>query len=63
MWSYILVHKNIQKQTQQMKTPWLSPTTSTQLLSFGTSHNDSIYDIKTYMFMTYSLYMASHTVL
>ena len=29
----------------------------------GTSHNDSIYDIKPYMFMTYSLYMASHTVL
>ena len=28
-----------------------------------TSHNDSIYDIKHYMFMTYSLYMASHTVL
>ena len=29
----------------------------------GTSHNDSIYDIKPYMFRTYSLYMASHTVL
>ena len=29
----------------------------------GTSHSDSIYDIKPYMFMTYSLYMASHTVL
>ena len=29
----------------------------------GISHNDSIYDIKPYMFMTYSLYMASHTVL
>ena len=28
-----------------------------------TSHNDSIYDIKPYMFMTYSLYMASRTVL
>ena len=27
------------------------------------SHNDSIYDIKHYMFMTYSLDMASHTVL
>ena len=27
-----------------------------------TSHNVSIYDIKPYMFMTYSLYMASHTV-
>ena len=29
----------------------------------GTSQNDSIYDIKPYMFMTYSLYMALHTVL
>ena len=29
----------------------------------GTSNNDSVYDIKPYMFMTYSLYMASHTVL
>ena len=29
----------------------------------GTSHSDSIYDIKPYMFMKYSLYMASHTVL
>ena len=28
-----------------------------------TSHNDSIYDIKPYMFMTYSLDMASRTVL
>ena len=28
-----------------------------------TSHNDSIYDIKHYMFMTYSLDMASRTVL
>ena len=27
------------------------------------SHNCSIFDIKLYMFMTYSLYMASHTVL
>ena len=29
----------------------------------GTSHNDSIYGIKPYMFMTYSFYMAPHTVL
>ena len=28
-----------------------------------TSHNDSLYDIKPYMFMTYSLDMASHRVL
>ena len=28
-----------------------------------TSHSDSIFDIKHYMFMTYSFYMASHTVL
>ena len=28
-----------------------------------TSENDSIYDIKPYIFMTYSLYMASHTKL
>ena len=28
-----------------------------------TSHNYTIYDIKPYMFMTYSLYMASRTVL
>ena len=28
-----------------------------------TSHSDSIWDIQQYMFMTYSLYMASHTVL
>lgn len=39
MWSYILVHKNIQKQTQQMKTPWLSPTTSTQLLSYSIANS------------------------
>ena len=29
----------------------------------GTSNNDSVYDNKPYMFMTYSLNMASHTVL
>ena len=28
-----------------------------------TSHNDSLYDIKHYIFMTYSLDMASRTVL
>ena len=31
--------------------------------TFVTSHNDSIYDIKHYKFMTYSLDMASRTVL
>ena len=29
----------------------------------GTSNNDSVYDIQPYMFLTYSIHMASHTVL